>query len=89
MVRTKQCVLMPQMIEGIPLLSSLFAYTDQNEPPIVNVPGTQEFKGVGLELLKKLVVFSQDSDNLAIPAKHLELLELVRLADFLGMDSFM
>ena len=84
-MRTKQCVLLPQMIEGIPLLSSLFAYTDQNEPPIVNVPGTQEFKG-GLELLKKLVVFPHDSDNFPIPAKHLELLELVRLADFLGYD---
>ena len=81
-------VLLPHIIEGIPLLSSLFAFTDQNEPPIVEVPATQEFKG-GLELLKKLVVFSQDSDNFAIPAKHLELLELVRLADFLGMDSFM
>ena len=77
------------MLEGIPLLWSLFSFTDPDEPAVFDLPEIKEFEKRGLVLLRKLVLFSQDRDNFPIPSEHLEMLGLVQLADFLGMDDFL
>ena len=82
-------VLSPTMLEGIPLLRSMFSFCDPDESPVFDVPETREFKKGGLVLLRKLVLFTQDMENYPIPSEHLEMLGLVRLADFLGVDSFL
>ena len=79
----------PEMLEGIPLLWCLFTFTDQEETTVFEIPESREFPKRGLELLRKLVLFSKDKDNFPVPAEHMEMLGLVRLADFLGMDDFL
>ena len=37
--------------------------------------------------LCKLVIFTQDPQNYPPPAEHLDLFGMLRLADFLGVDS--
>ena len=42
-----------------------------------------------LEPLRKLVLFTKEKYNFTIPPEHMEILGLVWLADFLGMDDFL
>ena len=81
-------VLSHKVVKVIPLLRSLFAYTDLNEPPIFEVPDAKKFKKSGLVCLCQLVKFTQESSYPPSSPEHLELLGTVRLAEFLGMDSF-
>ena len=79
-------VLSPELVNGIPLLHSLFTFSD---PPIFEVPDVKKFQKRGLVRLRELVKFTQDPLNYPPPTEHLELFGMVRLADFLGMDGFM
>ena len=82
-------VLSPELVEGIPLIHSVFMFTDPDEPPVFEVPEAREFQKRGLVRLRELVKFTQDPMNYPPPTQHIELLGMVRMADFLGMDSFM
>ena len=82
-------MLTPAMLDGIPLLQSVFAFTDPEEPTVLDVPESREVENRGLELLRKLVLFSGDKKNFCIPSDHMEMLGLVRLADYVGMDDFL
>ena len=79
-------VITPGMMEGIPLLRSLFNFSDPQEPPIFELPPAREFKKDGLQLPQSLVIFCMDEPNYQIPKPHQEMLGLVRLADFVGVD---
>ena len=82
-------VLSPELVEGIQLLHSVFNFTDPSEPPAFEVQEAREFQKRGLVRLGELVKFTQDSTHYPPPSDHLELLGMVRMADFLCVDSFM
>ena len=81
-------VLSPDMLEGIPVLCAAFSFTT-DDSPVLELGDVREYQKEGLVLLKKLVMFTLDQDHFLIPEKHLEMLGLVRLADYLGVDDFL
>ena len=87
-LKAEVLVVEPVMLEGFPVLKSLFDFSDPDEPPIFELPEMREFSN-GLQLLKTLIVFLTEGDKFTIPATHKELLALVRLADFVDCDSFL
>ena len=89
MYKDEVLVLSPELVEGIPLIHSVFMFTDPDEPPVFEVPEAREFQKRGLVRLRELVKFTQDPMNYPPPTQHIELLGMVRMADFLGVDSFM
>ena len=82
-------VLSPELVEGIPLIHSVFIFTEHNEPSVFEVPEAREFQKRGLVRLWELVKFTQDPMNYPPPTQHTELLGMVSMADLLGVDSFM
>ena len=77
------------MLEGIPVLSAVCSFTT-DDTPMLELGDVREYQKEGLVLLKKLVIFTQDEVNFPIANEQLEeLLGLVRLADYLGVDDFL
>ena len=78
------------MLDKIPLLQSMFLLSNADEAPIFTLPDIKEFrKDGGLQLVQTLVNFTSSPSNYILPSSHGEMLSLVRLADFLGMEEFM
>ena len=79
----------PDMVRNIPLIESVFIFSDASEDTCFELPETREFTDNALELLEKLFLFCLDEKSVEIPPSHNELFSLVRLADFLGVDRFL
>ena len=78
------------MLDMFPVFKSLFLFSDADGPPIFTLPDIKEFRKYGgLQLVKTLIDFTASTSQYILPSSHGELLSLVRLADFLGVDEFM
>lgn len=84
----KVLVVTQDMLRNIPLLASAYSFGDPEESPVLELPVVKEYKKNGLDLLKSLFVFSLE-ESFQPPATHVELFSLIRLADYLGLDSFL
>ena len=71
------------MLKGIPLFFEI------SESPVFELPECRKLEKNGPQLLKQLVEFSKQGSSFVIPSTYNELVGLVRLADYLWIDSFM
>ena len=68
----------------------MFLLSNADEPHIITLPDIKEFrKDGGLQLVQTLVNFTASPSNYILPSSHGEMLSIVRLADFLGVEEFM
>ena len=67
----------------------MFEFSDPSEPPVFELPDCRELEKNGLQLLRRLVEFSEQGSSFVIPSTHNELVGLVRLADYMGVDTFL
>ena len=81
-------MVIPGMLDKIPMLASTFAVADPQESPLFDLPEVREFGNNGLDLLKSLISFS-DVESFQPPATYSEMFSLIRLADYVGADLFL
>ena len=68
-----------------PTTLSMLEFCDDDDPVIE----VKELKNSGLLHLKELILFQLHPDKYQIPSTHLEMLTVVRLADYVGADDFL
>ena len=74
-------VVTPRHISSLPLSISLLEFCDGNDS-VIELPEVKELKKSGLLHLKELISFQQHPGDYQIPPTHLEMLTMVRLADY-------
>ena len=77
----------PQLISQLPLFTSMLEFC-QDDDPVIHLPEVKELEKAGLVHLKELICYQQSPEHYTIPSSHLELLAMVRLADYVGADDF-
>ena len=88
MYKGEVLVTTPQHISGLPLFVSLLDFCDSDDS-VIELPEIKELKNSGLLHLKELIAFQQHPGDYPIPTTHLELLTMVRLADYVGADDYL
>ena len=76
------------MLGNIPLLASVYSFGDAEDGPVFDLSIVREYEKNGLDLLKSLIEFSLD-ESFQPPTTHVEMFSLIRLADYVGVDSFL
>ncbi len=77
-----------ELIKPMPVLVALFTFNGRKSN-IMDVPVDREFTETPLTSILRLINFSINRDEFCIPSDNMELFKLVRLADYVGMDSFL